>query len=621
MNLFLSISLTSFGQSIIEISGRVTDAETKASLSSATVVFSPLETSSILGYAITDSEGAYSVKLNPKTDSLTVKVSFLGYTAFEKNIAAKKQSIDIILEPAIESLEAVFLRTPPIQQRGDTLIFDPAAFKSAKDRSLQDVLAKMPGIEVMPNGEIEYQGKPINRFYVEGLDAMGGQYGLISQNLSPDQVRSVEVLENHQPIKVLDSIEPSENAALNIRLKNDITISGNATVGGGAAPGLWYANVVPMAFIKNIQIISSYQTNNTGEDLGRSFSRFSIRSFRFGSRSDARKSWLSTGGVGAPSFASKRWLDNNSHSGSLNFIFKDKKNIEYKLNTAYHNDFRKREGGFRTTYFLPEGDLVIDDRTQQHTQAERFETSLSIERNEKSNFTKNELRFSRQWDGAFSSIIQNQEPQQHRLHNPFSNISNNFERIFSLGKQLVTLNSNIGYNESPQELSITPGVFEEVLNNADAIDRLEQKLFHKRFFANHSLSVTKKLGKINLDLRPGFNYSNQTMDSHLVLDGETLKDVDYQNDMRWQEMKGFVHMNAFYRTSKLNFSLRMPLEITQYKIDDRLNHTEKTETPFTFNPSFGGYYDFKNYWKTTLNGGFSKSYGYNRFYVLWFLII
>src|SRR5699024_3113857 len=415
---------------------------------------------------------------------------------------------------------------------------DPAAFKSGKDRSIQDVLKKMPGVEISTDGEIQYQGKPINKFYVEGLDLMGGQYGMISNNLSADKVSSVEILENHQPIKVLDSIEPSENAAINIRLKNNITMTGNATVGGGAAPGLWYANLVPMVFIKNLQVLTSYQTNNTGEDLNRGFRRFSVRSFRFGQSSDRRQDWLSTAGVSAPSFSSKRWLDNTSHAGSINLLYKDKKETEYSLKTSYINDFRERQGGMRTIYTLPEGDFEIDDRTAQHTQAERWETSLSIERNENSNFRSNQLDFSQQWDGAFSRIVQNQDPQEHRLHNPFTKISNNFERIFSLGKQLVTLNSNIGYNESPQELSITPGVFENILSNEESIDKLEQKVYHKRFFANHSLTLTKSLGKINFDIRPGFNYTTQSMDSHMILDDTPLSNMEYQNDMRWRQMTG-----------------------------------------------------------------------------------
>src|SRR5699024_522581 len=150
-------------------------------------------------------EGAYQVKFNPKHDSLQLKVSYLGYKTLEKKILAKSQDLNISLEPVSETLEEVFLRRPPITQRGDTLIFDPEAFKSGKDRSIQDVLKRMPGIDISPEGEIQYQGKPINRFYVEGLDLMRGQYGMISNNLSADKVRSGERREREHPIRALET--------------------------------------------------------------------------------------------------------------------------------------------------------------------------------------------------------------------------------------------------------------------------------------------------------------------------------------------------------------------------------------------------------------------------------
>src|SRR5690625_4582526 len=91
-------SWSSYAQSIIEIKGTVTDSETEEPLTSATVVFSPLDRPSILGYGITNSEGAYQVKFNPKNDSLQLKVSYLGYKTFEKKILAKSQDLDISLE-------------------------------------------------------------------------------------------------------------------------------------------------------------------------------------------------------------------------------------------------------------------------------------------------------------------------------------------------------------------------------------------------------------------------------------------------------------------------------------------------------------------------------------------
>src|SRR5699024_2789914 len=235
--------------------------------------------------------------------------------------------------------------------------------------------------------------------------------------------------------------------------------------------------------------------------------------------------------------------------------------------------------------------------------------TLSIERNESSNFFRNQLDFSKQWEGAFARIVQNQETQEHRLHNPFSNISNNFERIFPLGKQLVTFSTNIGYNESPQELYITPGIFENILSNDQPIDRLEQKVFHKRFFANHSLTFTKSLGKVSFDIRPGFNYTSQSMDSHMILDDNPLSDMEYQNDMRWRQLTGCVNINTRYITENLDVSVRMPMEWNNYEVEDKLNNTKITKSPFTLNPSLWTRYKFASYWQTSINGSYFKNYG------------
>lgn len=597
----------SFAQ--FEITGVVQDSLSQEPISSASVVFYPAGQTKILGYAISDAEGTFKVALHTTADSLTVKVSTLGYHKFEKTILAKAETLTISLGEKAESLEEVFIRKPPIRQRGDTLFFDPDAFKSNKDRSIQDVLAKMPGIEIKPSGEIYYQGKPINKFYVEGLDLMGGQYGMISNNLSPDDVESVEILENHQPLKVLDSLVPSEQAAINLKLKKKVTLTGNMKAGGGAAPGLWYAKLTPMFFTKKIQSLVSYQTNNTGEDVNQDFSRFSISSFRYGSRSDRKKSWLSIASPASPSFSSRRWLDNESHAVSANTLFKGKNDYEYKVNASYINNLTKRDGGQETTYLLPGNDTLIRRKTFTHRRDESLDVKAQIEKNVESNFLKNKLSFSKQWDRASTNVLQNQQPNHQNLKAPFSNIDNTFEVIFPWVDQLFTLNSNIGYNQSPQDLAISPGVFGDVFSPGESFDLVKQHVNHKRFFANHSLSFTKRFNKISLSFRPGIDYSNESFDSQLMLEGNLNTTPEFQNNMRWQKLSTYVDLGASYKSDRLRISLSLPIAVTHYEIDDKITDKNKKQSPFTFNPSFWGAYKFWDYWKATASSGYNKDYG------------
>ncbi|MFV0247637.1 MAG: hypothetical protein ACK5H1_01570 [Tenacibaculum sp.] len=102
-------------------------------------------------------------------------------------------------------------------------------------------------IELFRDGKILYRGKPINKYYIEGLNLLEGKYNLANSNLPHKEVAKVQVLDNHQPIRVLDSLVYSNQAAINIKLKNSYTFTRQAELGLGLLPLLWYTNFAPMA--------------------------------------------------------------------------------------------------------------------------------------------------------------------------------------------------------------------------------------------------------------------------------------------------------------------------------------------------------------------------------------
>ncbi len=65
------------------------------------------------------------------------------------------------------------VKAPERRVKGDTIVYDVAAMTKAGDRNIEDVIKKIPGIQVDDSGGISYDGEPINHFYIEGLDLMG----------------------------------------------------------------------------------------------------------------------------------------------------------------------------------------------------------------------------------------------------------------------------------------------------------------------------------------------------------------------------------------------------------------------------------------------------------------
>ena len=79
----------------------------------------------------------------------------------------------------------------------------------------------MPGIEVKADGQISFNGQWINEFYIEGLDMLGGNYGVATRNIDARDIGTVQVLQNHQDVKMLQGVKSGNAPAMNIKLKQN----------------------------------------------------------------------------------------------------------------------------------------------------------------------------------------------------------------------------------------------------------------------------------------------------------------------------------------------------------------------------------------------------------------
>ena len=267
--LITSIIILLFWQNIfgqVNLQGHVINSKGEALSRINVLVYLP-NSKILIAFAVSDSKGNFKTIVNSTSDSLGVEASSINYKNEIRRIANISQNLVFSLKHDIKLLDTFTVKASPIKQRGDTLSYLVSSFAGKKDRAIEDVLRRMPGIEVEPNGQILYQGLPLQKFYIEGLDLMDGRYGVVSKNLPHSSVSTVEILENHQPIRILEERVSSNQASLNLKLKRNITATGTAKLGCGLNPFLWDINVTPMIFTKKLQIVTSYQTNNTGNDV------------------------------------------------------------------------------------------------------------------------------------------------------------------------------------------------------------------------------------------------------------------------------------------------------------------------------------------------------------------
>jgi hypothetical protein len=267
---FLFVTSVSFSQSI-RFEGIISDGANNP-LEMANVMAINQSNKAMDAYAITNDKGKYLLNLKPNT-SYSVKVSYLGMKNKELTITTQNENISqkITLESVGIELEGVeIVREMPVSIKGDTIVYNADSFKTGTERKLEDVLKKLPGVEVNADGEIEVEGKKVSKLMVEGKDFFDGDTKLGVKNIPADAIDKIQVLRNYNENSILKGVENNQdNLAMNIKLKSgkknfwfgDI----NAGIGVGHNEERYLIN--PKLFYYNpkysINFISNF--NNIGE--------------------------------------------------------------------------------------------------------------------------------------------------------------------------------------------------------------------------------------------------------------------------------------------------------------------------------------------------------------------
>ncbi|WP_313580329.1 carboxypeptidase regulatory-like domain-containing protein [Chishuiella sp.] len=602
--LFILISHFIFAQ--LTISGIVKN-EKGEPISGANITLSPGNSDETLTYFITKSDGKYLLKIdNSLHETYEIRVRAMNYAFVSELINESSSNFDFTLHEKAIELKEVKLKESPIRKKGDTIAYDVSNFKDIQDRSIADVIKKMPGIEIESSGRILYQGEPINKYYIEGMDLLGGKYALANENLSADAVSKVQILENHQPIKILDSLVYSPKAALNIKLKNKITYSGKAEIGLGVSPFIYQANVTPMLFTKQQQMLGSYQSNNRGKDVSQQLSTLSLEDLLNDNEKFSSSSWLNIASIETPNFASERWLDNNVNLGTWNHLFKLKKELDLRLNISYLNDYQKRFGETTTQYFLPTGNIFLNERKRNYLQSENLDIKTTLLRNSSKNYLENILEFKGDWNSSRGDLFRNDQFIQQSLSKPNREISNQFKIIKSIGKQLITFRSILAFKDYTENLSISPGVFESLINQGNIYKNAFQNIRFKRFVSNNYAEFTKGLKSFTLESKIGVKYINHTLESDLMADNQP-KESPFINDTRWATLNPYVENKFSYR--KNNFSTSFGLPFQWYYLENTSLNTKNSYQRFYVEPKVNLSVDFSNFWKFSTNHSFSNDLG------------
>jgi len=224
------------------VKGKLVDSLTKLPVQDATVSVMNTKDSSLATFTLTNKQGGFEVKGLTEGNYLLV-ISHKSYDPFSRSftISADKKDIDFgEIKPVTGGMalqNVTVVSNIPIVVKEDTVQFNASAFKTKPNATVEDLLKKLPGVEVDKEGNIKTQGEDVQKVYVDGKEFFGNDPKLATKNLTADMVESIQVFDDMSDQAKFTKIDDgSKTKTLNIKLKKDKNkgLFGRALVGYGS---------------------------------------------------------------------------------------------------------------------------------------------------------------------------------------------------------------------------------------------------------------------------------------------------------------------------------------------------------------------------------------------------
>jgi hypothetical protein len=521
---FVLLLCASSAYAQIKLQGVVSDS-LNVPLELANVVAINVATSGLEAYSVTSEKGAYSMDLGAN-GSYKIQVSYVGMKTYEVLLSSEETNItknySLFMDNALDAVELTY--EMPVVVRGDTLIYNADSFKDGTERKLEDVLENLPGVEINEDGNIEVEGKVVNKLMVNGKDFFDGDTKLATKNIPSNAVSKIEVLRNYAEVGQLSGVRNNQdNVAINIKLKEgkESFWFGSVTAGAGVAPENELYLLQPKLFYYNPKYSINFigDLNNTGEAA---LTRRDIRSFGGGFRAPSSSSGTSINlGDNSLDFLTSQAnaLEIENQLATGNFSYSPNPGLDLSGFLIYNSSrILSRESRF-VQYTNP--DLNIPDEATEQSSTERsnqglLKLSASYQPNASNQLDYDILsRVSndRQNQNVFSSVIGT--TRQVDEVTPYS-VNQNINYYFTLNE------TNIFAFEAQHLLKDEDPFYSAILDNnpdeMDAFDTTADALGLDTSLSTYNLGQNRRIQSNQLDAKLDYyNILNAKSNINLTL--------------------------------------------------------------------------------------------------------
>lgn len=592
--LLLFTSFYANAQNAGSATGKILNGKDKSAVDYASVAIKRVSDSTVVGGSNTNASGIFTIN-NLPVGKYRLFVVYIGLKTVTKDfeLTAAKPSINfgsIIMEDTGVDLKTVEVKAeiPPVVVKKDTLEFSAASVKVKENAVVEDLVKKLPGVDVAKDGTITTQGETIKRVKVDGKDFMGSDPLLATRNLPADMVDKIQIIDDMSEQSKFSGVDDgNREKILNIVTKNGVKnkgFVGNSTVGYGTEDR-YDANLNVNYFNKSQQISFIGQFNNVnkqnfGGGIGGGSGFGGGRGIQFTGGGGA-----STGGITTTNAAGINFGDTYDDGTQVNgsyffnktsFLYNSNSQTQSLLGTTTLNSLENNNT--KTDRLNHRLNFTIDTKLDSATSI-RLQPNISYTKNNGSNITS----YTR--DVLNTNTIGNQNLQT-GSESPV--ISNNLlirHRFKRRGRTLsLNVNTNINDSDADNFNYILDNVRVGTITTTALTNQLNDN--NTNSLSNTSrLVYTEPLSKtLNLELnyQNGYSFDNKerlVYSFNNATQSYDIKDNTYSNDFENTTLTNALGFSFQKNEKKYNWNVGLA---AQYTTRENVNNT----TGAIFNQDF-----------------------------------
>ncbi|NII24748.1 outer membrane beta-barrel protein [Pseudoflavitalea sp. X16] len=603
------------------IKGKLVDSSGKQALSLATITVFQAKDTSIITYRLSDPQGEFRVPGLPLNIPCRTVISFSGYRVVRKEfeLTAAQPQLDLgtfKLIPDAQSLEEVLVTAerPPVSVKKDTIEFNATAFKTLPTALVEDLLKKLPGVDVDKDGNITVNGRTVNRILVDGKDFFGGDPKVATRNLPANIIDKVQVADDKEQLDQDPFINKAQlGQVINLKLKKSIKQGwfGKAYAGAGTDERYEAGGIINM-FRDTLQVSMLGYTNNINRagfgisDIMQTggFQRTGVNSVAINSDGGFALNGISFGGMGQGitrstgaglnlnnEFGKKVTLNLQYFYGQVNnrldqlsntqqffrdTIFTTRNTTRQESDEYSHrigSNLRWKIDSFSSLRFAPQVNIKknLSDRTQFSTSANNYESLLN-ESNNSQRVEGNDIGYS------------------HSL---------NYSRNFRKKDRLLTIGHGFTiYNASNNQFNDITDSFYKAPTSKRTVNQLRDQdadNFRASLSVNYSEPLTKTL-QLRLSGNTEYFKDEDVLTTYNKGTSGEEYDVinpDLSNGVKRKGMRGTATSSLNWKIKKLTIGTGISFQ------------TLNIDNEFAKNPTINQRF---NYLLPTLNASFKEWY-------------